>query len=279
MGKLWFPAFFLLSTMTGFSQKKFLNGFFDYADITTHVYFDDISDSIGTWKNLSAYKRGAASGIPDSLHPNDFRKHYYIKINGGGGLVIRLQKTLAKQAPGKWIHKKLEWRAGLGYRYYAMSSDGFSNQNLFTSDTTKTYLHQNAWFRLKEHYLDFQNTVVYKSPPVHKGRAFFFAGAGIQYSLTLQSRIQEKYTVSESKWNSAARRWMTDTLISYDDKYRIRNSGHFFLLIPAGIEFNFSDFFKTLLETTYFLHFRNKIWPEKKYSEGAYFSFTIRLKL
>jgi hypothetical protein len=265
--------------LTSSSQKKFLNGFFDHIDITSYFYFDDINDTTGVWRNFIENKKNTSPYNFDSLVANSFRKHYYIKINGGSGFLIRLQKTLANNASGKWINKKLEWRNGIGYRFFAMKSNGYSNENWYSSDTTKVYPQQSARFRFTQHYIDLQSTIVYKFPPVKNDRFAFFIGTGFQYSLSLKSRVKEEYTASELKWNTATRRWDNDTTVVYTDKFDPDNSNHFYLLVPMGTEFKFSDYFKIQVDLTYFNHFKNKVWPKENFSEGAIFSFTMRFKL
>jgi len=271
--------FLLQLSLNGFSQKKFLNGFFDHIDITPHFYFDDTEDSAAIWRNFIKDRVNSLPYNFDSLASLEKRYFFHFKINGGSGILIKLQKTLAKNATSKLINKKLEWRSGIGYRFFAMSSNNYSNQNWYPHDTTKVYPDQSVKFKLTQHYADLQSTLIYKFPLISNDRAFFLFGTGLQYSLSLQSKIKEQFTSSETKWNTGLRRWTTDTLTAYKDKFNTTNSSHLYLLVPIGMEIKFSEFFKMQFETTYFYHFKNKTLPKERYSEGAFFSFTMRFKL
>jgi hypothetical protein len=277
MRKIFTLFIFLQYSLIGSGQKNFSNRFFDHFDITGFGYFDDASDSKKTWQDLISHQKTVTPYNFDSLR--DTRGWFYFKINGGAGLMIRLQKALAKNATGNWLNNKLEWRAGLGYRHFAMSSDHFSNSFGYGGDTTKAYPNDLVNFGFSQHFADVQNTIVYKFPPSRRESGYLFFGAGFQYSLSVKSKIKEQYAATETKWNTNQRGWNTDTTASYSEKFFIKNSSHFYFLIPMGMELKFSEYFRVQFEATYFFHFRNKILPQESYSEGAIFSTSLRFKL
>ena len=279
MRKIFILFFLLQYSLTGYGQKRFLNGFFDHIDIATFVYFDDILDSARTWQNFIEDKKPITPYNFDSLNNYRYIKHYYFKINGGSGLMIRLQKDLAKNADGRWLNNKLEWRAGIGYRHFAMSSDHYFTSGYYTGDTAKIYPNDEVNFRISQHFADIQNTIVYKFPPLRREKGYLFIGTGFQYSLSVKSKIKEQYAATETRWNTNLRHWQTDTTASYTENYFIKNSSHLYFLVPMGMEIRFSDYFKLQFETTYFFHFKNKVWPKETYSEGAIFSMSMRFKL
>jgi hypothetical protein len=276
MRKIFFLLFLFPLSLNGFGQKKILNGFFERIGFNSFLYFDDVKNTNPlNWKSLTGNNRPIPIQFEILM---EIERIWDFNISGGAGLTVRLEKNISKNLNGTWINNLLEWRAGLGYKRFKMSEQ-FSTYYSFPSDTTKIYRNDLFSAEFTQHFADIQNTIIYKFPPHKKKVGYFFIGAGIQNSFSIANKLEEKSSSGQLKWNTPARRWQSDTSLSFEGSYPVKNNVHNYLLVPAGIEIHFSDYFQLQTDITYSLHLKNQQLPSQGSSSGAMFCFTMRFKL
>lgn len=152
---------FLLLFLCGFfvhAQKKF----FESIEVNGYAYFDDITYTKSNWKNQFKPPYHPVAQKFDSLnYYARFREWLFLPLlNGGEGIQIRSVKTL----PVFSSHSKsrLQWKTGLGFKTFRMSSEPFSfGEPAF--DTTKIYFREGESFQLRQSFLDIYNSILYKS--------------------------------------------------------------------------------------------------------------------
>lgn len=269
--------FFLLLFFCGLSvnAQKF---FFESIEVNSYVYFDDIGYTKNNWKNQFQPLYHPLAQKFDSLnYYAPFREWLFLPVlNGGKGIQIRSVKTL----PVFSFHSKskLQWKTGLGFKTFRMSSEPFSfGEPPF--DTTKIYFREGERFQLRQSFMDIYNSIIYKSYSKLPW-CYGFIGFGGQTSFSISSKINDKYSSFQQKWNTVSRRWEEFNKISDTSLIPAKKAFIFAWTISFGLGFDLSKKISLEFPIEYF-HARRSpvIITEKKYSEGAMLQLVIRYKL
>lgn len=272
MRKIFLASSFFLCLVALHAQKKF---FFESIKINSFLYTDDILYNKNQWAKQFKEPYHPSAQKFDSLNFYGY-KDWVIRINGGEGVQIRLQKIVPAFASHS--RNKLEWNTGLGFRTFRMKSEPLS-YNTFPYDTTGIYFRESEQLQLTQSFIDIYNSAVYSHHSKFLKGAYGFIGIGFQTSFSISSKIKDTYYSGQQKWNTTQRKW-DDVNINNDTSFvPAKNCFMYLWTIPIGLGMDVSKKISLEGAIEYYHARRSPALTEKKYSEGGMFQMIIRYKL